>query len=169
MAGQGCAARGHGYGPRVVCRVRHVVPSQVVPKGVGEWPGEARVAGGGGGAPGAAGRARWRGLRSPQWGQWVRRCTAPRQTQWSRLQGRAVCGSRWRTQRGHRWLAVGGTCGRAVAWGNGGWRRAHAGGRVCGALGARACRASVVRGGWCVGVVGVPCWAVCHGVGSHGW
>ena len=42
---------------------------------------------------GAAGRARCRGLRSPQWGQW--------QTQWSGLQGRAVCGSRWRTQRGH--------------------------------------------------------------------
>ena len=55
----------------------------------------------GGGAAGAAGRWRWRGLRSPQWGQWVRWCAAPRQTQWSGLQGRAVCGSRWRTQRGH--------------------------------------------------------------------
>ena len=43
-----------------------------------------------------------------------------------------------------RWLAVGGTCGRTVAWGNGGWRRAHAGGRVCGACGACVCRAGVV-------------------------
>ena len=77
----------------------------------------------GGVAAGAAGRARWWGLRSPQWGQWVRQCAAPRQTQWSGLQGRAVCGSRWRTQRGMRWLAVGGTCGRTVAWGN----------RACGA------------------------------------
>ena len=42
----------------------------------------------------------WR-LRSPQWGPWVRWCVAPRQTQWSGLQGRAVCGSRWHTQRGH--------------------------------------------------------------------
>ena len=25
-----------------------------------------------------------------------------------------------------RWLAVGGTCGRTVALGDGGWRRAHA-------------------------------------------
>ena len=48
MGGQGCAARGHGYGPCVVRRVRHVVPSQVVPEGVGEWPEEAGVAGGGG-------------------------------------------------------------------------------------------------------------------------
>ena len=55
----------------------------------------------GGGAAGAAGRAQWWRLRSPQWGQLVRRCAAPRQTQWSGLQGRAVCGSRWRTQRGH--------------------------------------------------------------------
>ena len=44
---QGCAARGHCYGPRVVRCVRHVVPSQVVPEGVGERPGEAGVAGGG--------------------------------------------------------------------------------------------------------------------------
>ena len=101
MGGQGCAARGHGYGPWVVRRVRHVVPSQVVPEGVDEWHEEAGVAGGGGGAAGAAGRLRLWGLRSPQWGQWVRRCAAPRQTQWSGLQGRAVCGSRWRTQRGH--------------------------------------------------------------------
>ena len=52
----------------------------------------------GGGAAGGAGRSRWWGLSSPQWGQWVRRCAAPRQTQWSGLQGRAVCGSRWCTQ-----------------------------------------------------------------------
>ena len=48
VGGQGCAARGDGYGPCVVRRVRHVVPSQVVPEGVGEWPAEAGVAGGGG-------------------------------------------------------------------------------------------------------------------------
>ena len=48
MGGQGCAARGHGYGTGVVRRVRHIVPSQVVPEGVGEWPKEAGVAGGGG-------------------------------------------------------------------------------------------------------------------------
>ena len=52
---QGCAARGCGYGPRVVRRVCHVVPSQVVPEGVREWPKEAGVAGGGG-AAGALGR-----------------------------------------------------------------------------------------------------------------
>ena len=49
MRGQGCAARGHVYGPCVVRRVRHVVPSQVVLEGVGEWPEEAGVACGGGG------------------------------------------------------------------------------------------------------------------------
>ena len=49
VGGQGCAARGHGNGPCVVRRVRHVVPSQVVPEGVREWPEEAGVAGGGGG------------------------------------------------------------------------------------------------------------------------
>ena len=38
MGGQGCAARGDGYGPCVVRRVRYVVPSQVVLEGVGEWP-----------------------------------------------------------------------------------------------------------------------------------
>ena len=32
----------------MVRRVRHVVPSQVVPEGVGEWLKEAEVAGGGG-------------------------------------------------------------------------------------------------------------------------
>ena len=48
MGGQGCATRGHGYGPRVVRRVRHVVPSQVVPEGVSEWPEEAGMDGGGG-------------------------------------------------------------------------------------------------------------------------
>ena len=51
MGGQGCAARGHGYGPCVVRRVRHVVPSQVVPEGVGEEPEEAGVTGGGGCGP----------------------------------------------------------------------------------------------------------------------
>ena len=48
MGGQGCAACRHGYGPWVVRRVRQVVPSEVVPEGVGEWPQEAGVAGGGG-------------------------------------------------------------------------------------------------------------------------
>ena len=48
MVGQGCAARGHGFGPCMVRRVRHVVPSQVVPQGVAEEPKEAGVAGGGG-------------------------------------------------------------------------------------------------------------------------
>ena len=47
------------------------------------------------------------GVRSPQWGQWVRRCAAPRQIQWSGLQRRAPRGSRWRIQRGH---AVAGGC-----------------------------------------------------------
>ena len=55
----------------------------------------------GGCAAEASGHTRWWGLMSPQWGQWLRRCAAPRQTQWSGLQGRAVCGSRWRAQRGH--------------------------------------------------------------------
>ena len=59
-----------------------------------------------------------------------------------------------------RWLAVGGTCGRTVAWGDWGWQRVHAGWRVCGACGARVCRANVVLGGWLVGVEGVPCWYV---------
>ena len=36
LGGQGCAARGHGYGPRVVHHVRHVVPSQMVAEGVRE-------------------------------------------------------------------------------------------------------------------------------------
>ena len=58
VGGQGCAARGHGYGPCVVRRVRHVVPSGVVPEGVGEWLEEAGLAGGGGAAR-AAGRSRW--------------------------------------------------------------------------------------------------------------
>ena len=48
VGGQRCAARGHGYGPRVVRRVCHVVLSQVVPDGIGEWPEETGVAGGGG-------------------------------------------------------------------------------------------------------------------------
>ena len=81
VGGQGCAAGGHGYGPRMVGCVRHVVSSEVVPAGVGEWPEEAGVAAGGGGAPGAAGRVRWWGLRSPLWGRWLRRCAAAREDQ----------------------------------------------------------------------------------------
>ena len=115
MGWQGCAACGHGYGPSMVRCVSHVVPSQVVPQYVGEWPQEAGVVGGGGGAAEAAGRVPWWGLRSPQRGQWVRRCAPSRQTQWSGLQGRAVRGSRWRTQRGH---AVAG--GWRYLWTNGG-------------------------------------------------
>ena len=95
--------------------------------------------------------ARWCRLRSPQWGQWVRRCAAPRQTQWSGLQGRAACGSRWRTQRGH---AVAGdwwylwTDGGVGEWG----------------LAARACWWACVRCLWCSCV---PCqccarWMVCR-------
>ena len=41
----------------------------------------------GGRAAGIAGCARWWGLSSPQWGQWVRRRADPRQTQCSGLQG----------------------------------------------------------------------------------
>ena len=74
----------------------------------------------GGGAAETSGHARWCGLRSPQWGQWVKRCAVPRQTQWSGLQGRAVCGSRWRTQRGHAvaggWWYVWTDCG-VGGWG----------------------------------------------------
>ena len=114
------------------------------------------MAGGGGGAAPAAVRARWWRLRSPHWGQWVRRCAAARQTQWSGLQGRAVCGSRWRTQRGH-----------AVA---GGWRYLWTDGWM-GERGlvAHACCWVCVRCLWCSCV---PCWCcawwmVCrHGAGS---
>ena len=79
----------------------------------GGWQGQ-------GGAVGVAGCARSWGLRSAQWRQWVRRCAAPRQTQWFGLQGRAVCGNRWRTQRGH--AQAGGwrylwTYGGVGAWG----------------------------------------------------
>ena len=92
--------------------------------------------GGLGGAAGATGRARWWGLRSPQWGQWVRRLAAPRQTQWSGLQGRAICGSRWRTQRGH-----------AVA---GGWRYLRTDGGIGeSGLAARACWWVCVQCLWC--------------------
>ena len=114
----------------------------------------------GGDAAGAAGRSRSWGLRSPQWGQWVRRCAAPRQTQWSGLQGRAVCGSRWRTQRGHAVAGGWWYLSTDGGVGDGGWWRAHAGGSVCGACRARVCCASVVLGGRCVDVVGVPCWYV---------
>ena len=116
----------------------------------------------------AGGRLRCRGLRSQQSGQCVRRCGVPRQTQWSGLQGRAVCGSGWRTQRGH-----------TVA---GGWWYLWTEGGV-GAWGLAA------RAGWwaCVGWILWPCVQcqycaremvcrcgrrpvlVCHGVGSHGW
>ena len=48
LGGQGCAARGHGYVPCVVRRVRQLVPSQVVPEALDEWPEEAGVGGGGG-------------------------------------------------------------------------------------------------------------------------
>ena len=59
-----------------------------------------------------------------------------------------------------RWLAVGGTCGRTVVWGDGGWRARMRVGVCAVPSGARVCRASVVLGGWCVGVLGVPCWYV---------
>ena len=49
------------------------------------------------------------------------------------------------------------TDGGVRGWG---WWRAHAGGSVCGARGVRVCCASAVLGGWCVDVVGVPCWYV---------
>ena len=108
----------------------------------------------GGGAAGAAGRSRWWGLRSPQWGQWVRRCMAPRQTQWSGSYGSAVCGSRWRTQRGH-----------AVA---GGWWYLWTDGGVAGwGLVARACWWAWVRCLWCPCVLCQCCarWTVCR----RGW
>ena len=65
LRGQGCAARGHGYGPHVVRCVRHVVIPQLVPGGVGDWPKEAGVAGGGGSGCGRGPCAVVR-LRSPQ-------------------------------------------------------------------------------------------------------
>ena len=69
-------------------------------------------------------------------GQWVRSCPSPKQTQWSGLQGRAVCGSRWHTQRGH-----------AVA---GGWRYlwTDGGGGAIGLV-ARAWRRMCVPRLWC--------------------
>ena len=48
MEGQGCVARGGGNGPRMVRWLRRIMPSQVVPEGVGEWLEEAGVVGGGG-------------------------------------------------------------------------------------------------------------------------
>ena len=95
-------------------------------------------------AAGAAGRSRWRGLRSPQWGQRVRRCAAPRHTQWSGLQGRAVCGSRRRTQRGH--AVAGGWWYLLTDGGVGGW-----------GLVARACLWECVRCLWCPSVL-CQCW-----------
>ena len=82
---------------------------------------------------------------------------APTTTQGSTFMSVVAAGER----RGDmRWLVVGGTCGRTAAWGDGGWWRAHAGGSVCGACGARVCCASAVLGGRCVDVVGVRCWYV---------
>ena len=79
VGGQACAARGHGYGPRVVRYVRHVVPprrcQRVSVSGPRRLPWLAA-----GGAAEAAGRAQWWGLRCPQWGQSLRRCAAPRLT-----------------------------------------------------------------------------------------
>ena len=85
----------------------------------------------------------------------MRRCAAPRQTQWSGLQGRAVCGSCWHTKRGH-----------AVA---GGWRYLWTDGGV-GAWGlvARACWRVCVRCLWCscAPCRGCAWWTVCrHGGG----
>ena len=48
VRGRACVARGHGYGPREVRCVRHVVPSQMVLEGVSEWLEETGVAGEGG-------------------------------------------------------------------------------------------------------------------------
>ena len=114
-------------------------------RGWGGWQG--------GGAAGAAGRARWSGLTCPQWGQWVRPCAAPRQTEWSGVQSRALCCSRWHGQRGH---AVGG-----------GWRYLSTDGGVAApGLVARACWRVCVR---CLWWSCVPCrccawWMVCrHG------
>ena len=150
MGGQGCATRGHGYGTRMVRSVRHVVPSQVVWEDVGEWPGERGVAGGG------VGRGWSCGPRAVVGVEWVRRCAAPRQTQWSALQGGAVCGSRWHVQRGHR-----------VA---GGWRYLWMDGCV-GAWGlmARACWRLCVRCLWCslVPCRCCACWMV-YGQGGGG-
>ena len=84
----------------------------------------------------------------------MRRFAAPRQTQWSGLQGRAVCGSRWRTQRGH-----------AVARG---WRYLWTDGGVGEwGLTARACWSVFLRCLWCSSA---PCrccawWMVCR----RGW
>ena len=136
MEGQACVARGDGNGPCVVRRFRSVIPSQEVPEGVSEGPEEAEVAGWGGGAAQVAVCAWLWGLSSPRWEQQARRCAAPRQNQSLRLQGRAVCGSRRRKQRGH-----------AVA---GGWWYLWTGGGV-GAWGlvARACWWACVWCLWC--------------------
>ena len=57
MGGQGGAARGHCYGPRMVRCLPHVVPSQVVPEGLDALPEEAGVAGRGGRTLGCGPRA----------------------------------------------------------------------------------------------------------------
>ena len=59
MEGQGCVAGNQGDVSCLVRRVRHVMPSQVVPEDVGEGPEEPGVAGGGGGAAGVAGCTWW--------------------------------------------------------------------------------------------------------------
>ena len=57
VGGHRCAARGHGYGPRVVGCVRHVVPSRMTPEGLNEWPEEAGLRGRGGRGWGCGPRA----------------------------------------------------------------------------------------------------------------
>ena len=160
MGGQGCAARGHGYGPCVVRRVRHVVPSQVVPEGVDEEPEEAGLAGGGGCGWGR-GPLAVAGVEVPAVGaagEAVRGSQADHSGLGCRAGLSVVAAGERRGDM--RWLVVGGTCGRTAAWEDGGWWRAHAGGSVCGACGVRVCCASAVLGGRCVDVVGVPCWYV---------
>ena len=121
--GAGCGGAGmcrpYGDAPCEVCRVPRELPSKVVPEGVDGRSEEAWVAGWGGCGLGC-GRCVVVRVALLQWGQWTRRSAAPRQTQWFGLQGRAVCGSRWRTQRGH--AVAGGwrylwTAGGVGAWG----------------------------------------------------
>ena len=124
---------------------------------------------GGGGAAGAAGCVRCWGLRSPQWEQWVRRCAAPGQTQWSGLQGRAVCGSRWRIQRGH---AVAG--GWPYLWGDAGLGAWGLVVRACWWVRVRCLSCSRVPCRCCawwtvLGLGGVPRRVVGRWLGSHGW
>ena len=87
----------------------------MAPRSCSGWQGDA--------AAGAAGRSRWCGLRSSQWGHWVRWYAAPRQIEWSGLQGRAFCGSRLGTQRGNAWAG-----GWWYLWTEGGVRGMGTGG-----------------------------------------